>query len=88
MEKELVSKRIKIIMMGSGKMISEKEEENIFGLTKISILEIGNRTKEMDMVRYFYFIGEYFWKNGNVFDGQWSNDKRNGLGLKKWLNGD
>ena len=36
--------------MVSGKTIIEKEGENIFGMIKMNILVIGNKTKEMAMV--------------------------------------
>jgi len=37
MGKALVNKQMEIIMMENGKMIIEKEEENIFGMIKINI---------------------------------------------------
>ena len=48
--KASVNRQMETIMMVSGKTIIEKEGENIFGMIKMNILVIGNKTKEMAMV--------------------------------------
>ena len=49
----------------------------IFGKIKMNIKEIGRIIKEMDMVIDYFRKGLYLWHNGNTFDGNWVNDKRN-----------
>ena len=48
--KASVNRQMETIMMVSGKTIIEKEGENIFGMIKMNILVIGNKTKEMAIV--------------------------------------
>ena len=60
----------------------------IFGKIKMNIKEIGRIIKEMDMVIDYFRKGLYLWHNGNTFDRNWVNDKRNGYGTKVWINGD
>lgn len=77
-----------IIIKVIGKMIKDMVMGIIFGMIKMNIKEIGRIIKEMDMVINYFRKGLYLWHNGNTFDGNWVNDKRNGYGTKVWINGD
>ena len=32
--------------------------------------------------------GIYRWANGDVYDGEWKDDKKHGKGIRRWADGD
>ena len=51
-------------------------------------MENGKMIKGLEMVNHFYSInslGKYTYTNGDEYDGEWSDGKRNGRGKSPFL---
>jgi len=74
-------------------------EDNFFTLMVIDMKVNIKMEKNQEKVNINYLIcnyniinvfniGIYFYQNGDQYEGEWKNDKRNGIGTLYLLNGD
>ena len=47
----------------------------------------------MELIKCIFYLiqihgyGIYKWKSGNIYEGEWKDNKYNGKGIYKWKNG-